>query len=71
MNDNEIYCPRCKSTSYAKISAHGSEYASLVVHPIGSVYPNVCLNCGIIYLDRYYLKDIRKEKERKQKNMKW
>jgi uncharacterized Zn finger protein len=56
-------CPVCGSNKHTTIHASGSEWASLIINQIGSVSPNVCLECGTVYLNQFDLERLRKKGE--------
>lgn len=65
-NDKQI-CPYCKSVNHTNIHASGSEYASLFSHDLGGVYLTACLDCGGVYLSKYHLDRIQRNKDKRGK----
>lgn len=56
-------CPFCGGTKSDYIVAVGGEYVSLVLRKNGRVEPNVCLDCGIVYVDKDVCERIKRRKK--------
>lgn len=54
-------CPVCGSNKHTHIRATGGEWVDLNIWAIGSVHPNVCLNCGTIYISERDRENIKKK----------
>ena len=62
MNDN--ICPVCKSDKSVAIDVRGSaEYLSLVYPGHGGANLRACINCGIVYIDKWDLERLKKGKK--------
>jgi hypothetical protein len=58
-------CPVCMCRHRVSLTASGSEYASLIIPAKGQVWPNVCLNCGTVYISRDVIEDISRKNNNK------
>lgn len=56
-------CPFCGSQKSVSITAVGGEYVGLIFLGHGSVSPNVCLNCGIVYIEKDRCERIRRAED--------
>ena len=45
-------CPVCMCRGKAHLEASGGEWVGLIIPGYGSVRPNVCLNCGTVYVPK-------------------
>ena len=53
-------CPICKSNKSACIEVTSSDgYCGMYHRGTGALYPSICLNCGVIYVDENRLEQIR------------
>jgi len=53
-------CPNCGHEEYVCIEVSDSSGScALVVGCTGSVRPRVCLNCGVVYLSKERLEEIK------------
>ena len=53
-------CPNCKCDKSAWISITSSDgYSGMCHQGTGALYPSICLNCGVIYVDENRLERIR------------
>jgi Zn-finger nucleic acid-binding protein len=57
--DDKDYCPHCKGTRHTTLTASGGEWTCLLIHDVGSVTANVCLNCGTVYVSRRLLERLQ------------
>ena len=65
----ETKCPvcGCENGQYISVNdVHG--YANLHIHKLGSVLLNVCLNCGVVYLEPYYINKLKEANNVKEKD---
>lgn len=58
-------CPFCGGTKSVEIEAVGGEWVGLIIRGRGSVYPEVCLNCGIVYIPKDEVERIRRAEDGK------
>lgn len=60
-------CPACGSKEHTVVGVHsadGYSSCSLIVHSIGKVTFNVCLDCGTVYIGSFDLERLRKKMEK-------
>lgn len=53
-------CPVCGCEKFSSFYATSSD-GSLCMYEIGRIAPNVCLNCGAVYLDAHDLYELRRK----------
>ena len=58
-------CPFCGEKKSVKLEAVGGEWVGLIIIGHGSVCPNVCLNCGIVYIPNHDIERIRRVEDGK------
>lgn len=58
-------CPVCKSSKYEVINPSTSAF---YMWSCGSVYLNICLECGCVYLPNAFLDKARKKYKERKKN---
>lgn len=56
-------CPFCGGTKNTHIEATGGEWVGLVTPICGRVKPIVCLDCGLVYVDKNQCERIKKRRE--------
>lgn len=56
-------CPSCWCKQKAHLEATGVEYACLYIPGHGCVRPNVCLNCGTVYVSKEVIDRINRGKK--------
>ena len=61
-----IECPNCKSQETTYIEAVSLECGNSLIHRgTGSIYPQVCLNCGVVYINKDELEQMRRTCEKR------
>lgn len=61
-----IECPNCKSQETTYIEVVSLECSNPLIHRgTGSIYPQVCLNCGVVYIDKDTLERMRQSCQRR------
>lgn len=55
-------CPFCGGTERACIEASGGEWVSLLIVAYGRVSPMVCLDCGLVFVDKDVCERIKKRR---------
>ena len=56
-------CPCCGSQKSASITGRtDSGYGCLLILKYGSVYLDLCLNCGCVFIDKERLASIKKQR---------
>ena len=62
MTDKLKPCPFCGGEESATLEAIGGEWVGLILRGYGSIYPKVCLNCGLVYISKKECERIKKER---------
>lgn len=58
-------CPFCEGRATATLEATGGEWVGLILRGHGTIYPKVCLNCGLVYISKNDCERINKAREDK------
>lgn len=56
-------CPVCMCQKKAHLDAMGGEWVGLIIPGHGKVRPNVCLNCGTVYVSKAVIDRINRGKK--------
>ena len=56
-------CPFCGGKNHTTISASGGEFVCLNIYGYGSHNLNVCLDCGLVYVDKVVLDQLAKRRK--------
>ena len=55
-------CPFCGGTESTYIKAVGGEWVGLILGVYGAVMPRVCIDCGLVYVDKAACERIKKRR---------
>lgn len=64
MTDKLKSCPFCGCTDNTCVTASGGEWVSLIIGGHGSIGLRVCLDCGLVYIEKNICKKIKKREGR-------
>lgn len=56
------HCPFCGGKESTYIEAMGGEWVGLIIPVYGGVRPRVCLDCGLVYVDKDVCERIKKRR---------
>lgn len=59
----ELKCPFCGGTKNTYIKAMGGEWVGLITPECGGVRPRICLDCGIVYVEKDVCERIKGRKK--------
>lgn len=54
-------CPVCGCEEFSSFYAPCPDGGGITMYEIGRIAPNVCCNCGVIYLDAHDLYELRRK----------